>query len=89
MLKFMSNMFDVAFHFSIISLGIHHSGMQAYSYLCIGLFRKKFFMSIDMNLALSIEIVLLKINFASVKPAAGELASCGYSNLSPPTVILT
>ena len=54
-------------------------------------FQEKYFISQGINLAprRASEIVILKSSFYSKRDAAGDDASSGYSNLSPPTVNLT
>ena len=62
-----------------------------YYTLDIGVSKKKYFRSQDINLAhlRASDIVLLNNNFESNRDAAGDDASSGYSSLSPPTVSLT
>ena len=61
------------------------------SALDIGVSKKKYFMSEDINLAPLREYEIVQLNriFDSKRDSAGDDASSRYSSLSPPTVSIT
>ena len=71
-----------------MSGGKYFEYILVYFDLDIGISRKKYFRSQDINLApqRASGIMVLKSSFDSKRDAAGDNASSGYSNISFPTV---